>query len=240
MCEFKIESTLRANTKLYRYMSIESFMAFVETNRINLSNINIWDYKWEAILSKLPTVDDKGVRVERLYSFHQDIYGLCWSLAKESDAMWRIYSPNKTGLQISTSVRKFELIGDVKRWYLGKVKYFKTMKEAFEKIKSFQSPFGNALLKRYAFVHEKEVRFLTHNSVVNPSFQKASYIGLPVNSNLFIESIIVDPRADNWYVEVLRKYCQRIGLNSEPIKSKLYEIDPEYKIGWVKSYKTLS
>src|SRR5438552_2336902 len=34
------------------------------------------------------------------------LYGQCWSLLDESDAMWRIYSPNKAGVKIRTTVRK--------------------------------------------------------------------------------------------------------------------------------------
>ena len=94
------DSDLKPETKLYRYMSIETFMSFLETKRTTLTNVNSWDDKWEVILSKIPTVDDEGNPNPPLYSFYQYIYGQCWSLVEESAAMWRIYSPNHTGVRL--------------------------------------------------------------------------------------------------------------------------------------------
>src|SRR5258708_22613962 len=129
---FTIGSGLNPNTKLYRYINIESFISFVETKLFRLSNINSWDDKWEVILSKIPVVNDEDKVIVPLYSFYQQIYGQCWSLKKESDAMWRIYSPHKTGLQIETSVDKFKLIRGLKKCHIEKVIYFETIKELIE------------------------------------------------------------------------------------------------------------
>jgi hypothetical protein len=45
-------------------------------------------------------VDD--LQLEQGNSF----YGQCWSLTRESDAMWRIYSPNEDGVKVKTTIRK--------------------------------------------------------------------------------------------------------------------------------------
>ena len=100
---FEIDHDLSPDTKLYRYATLEHFMSFVETEQIHLTNVNLWDDKWEVILSKIPTVDEKGKRIFPLYSFYELIFGQCWSLAQESDAMWRVYSPNKTGFRITVA-----------------------------------------------------------------------------------------------------------------------------------------
>src|SRR5258705_3729434 len=102
----QIDEALTPETALYRYLPLESLVAFVESGLTVLTNINRWDDQWEAILAKVPTVNDKGEVEQPWYSFHQDIFGQSWTLLEESDAMWRIYSPTRTGLQLKTSVGK--------------------------------------------------------------------------------------------------------------------------------------
>jgi plasmid stabilization system protein ParE len=79
-----------------------------------------------------------------------------------SDAMWRIYSPTKTGLQLKTSVGKFQLIGGVERMHFGMIAYFETIPELFAMTEKRRSSFDDALVKRAAFQHEREVRYVTN------------------------------------------------------------------------------
>jgi hypothetical protein len=236
MNNFEIDPDLSPGTKLYRYIALEHFMSFVETKRIHLTNVNLWDDKWEVILSKLPTINEKGELIVSLYSFYELIFGQCWSLVQESDAMWRVYSPNKTGFRITTSVEKFKLIRGAKQWRLGKVTYFERIEDILEKAKSNWSPFSDALFKRSAFDHEHEVRFLTHRDFLDDDKEEKSHVNLPVNPREFIEGVTIDPRADEWYVETITKYCERIGLGITPVKSSLYETDPQLKVGWVRQW----
>lgn len=236
MDALQIDNELKPDTKLYRYIKLEAFISFVETKRIHMTNVNLWDDKWEVILSKIPTVDSKGRPNSPLYSFHQYIFGQCWSLVQESDAMWRIYSPSRTGIQIASSVDKFKLIGGFNRSYLGKVVYFETISDLIKKASSPKSPFDDALFKRIAFIHEREVRFLTHGDFLDQFKPKWTQISLPVDPSTFIESVTIDPRSDDWYVDTIARYCERIGLAVKPVKSSLYESDPHLKIGLVKKW----
>lgn len=71
---------------------------------------------------------------ERLNHQCMRYYGQCWSLTKDSDAMWRIYSNHKDGVRIKTTVGK--LISELEQTrgmiavvpYFGKVKYYSKMK----------------------------------------------------------------------------------------------------------------
>ena len=233
-----IDPELKSNTELFRYFNFESFISLVEGRQIILTNINVWDDKWEGILSKLPTVDDKGKETPPLYSFHQDILVQSWSLKEESDAMWRIYSPTKTGLRISTTVKRFNSIQGISRWHLGKVIYFQTLSEVIETIKPETSPFVEALYKRDVFEHEAEVRFLTHGQfLIDRDYEYgSSHVSFEINPTEFIESIAIDPRADEWFVETVQKYCERIGFPIHPVKSNLYEQDPQLKVGIVRTW----
>ncbi len=206
---FEIDNDLSSDTKLYRYVKLEHFMSFVERRHFHLTNVNLWDDKWEVILSKLPTLDDEGKLIYPIYSFHEHLFGQSWSLAQESDAMWRVYSPNSTGIQITTSAKKFKLVDGVERWHLGKVIYFKTIQELIELSKSHTSLFDDALFKRSAFEHEREVRFLTHGDFLDHFESEWKYASLLVDPIAFIEGITIDPRADEWYVDAITAYCQK-------------------------------
>lgn len=176
---------------------------------------------------KIPSVNANG----RLHvsSTYEDVYGQCWSRVKESDAMWRIYSPSKTGVQIATSGEKFTSLQYDNLCYLGNVTYFEGIADLLEKSKSSRKKraYDFALYKRAAFSHESEVRFLTHAQHLRI---RPTHISIPIDPPTFIEGVTIDPRAADWYVDAIAKYCERVGL-VVPVKSSLYEPDPHLKTG---------
>lgn len=228
----QIDQALTPETPVYRYLPFESFVAFVETGRTVLTNINQWDDQWEAILGKVPTVDEHGNPSSPSYSFHQDIFGQSWTLLDESDAMWRIYSPTRTGLQIRTSVGHFELIGDVERAHVGKIGYFESIAELLAMTATRKSPFDDALVKRAAFQHEREVRYLTNGHFLkNRVSIDEPRVTLPLDPAAFIKGVTVDPRAEDWYLEAVAAFANRAGLRCIPTRSRLYEPEPQLNIG---------
>lgn len=232
----EVDPDLNGETRLYRYLGLEALLAFLETRRTVLTNVNNWDDKWEVILSKIPNVDAEGNPDPPLYSFHQELFAQSWSLVEESDAMWRIYSPGRTGLRLQSSVSKFNLIGGLKRAYLGAVVYFDTVEDLLSKAKSRRSSFHEALLKRAAFQHEREVRFLTHAQFLDHFERGSTHISLPLDPSAFIEGITIDPRAEDWYVAAIASYCKRAGLHCAPVRSALYDSDPHLKLGLVRRW----
>jgi hypothetical protein len=170
------------------------------------------------------------------------MYGQCWSLHEESDAMWRIYSPHNEGVVIQTSVKKFHLLNEIKFAALGPVIYYDDLKRALDEIGSRRSyeRFTEAFLKRRAFEHENEVRLVTEDDpycLISPP-NGASWFNVGLDPRQFIEGITVDPRADDRYVEVLQKYCERVGIMAKPIKSTLYG-DMYEQTGLVTKYVTV-
>jgi hypothetical protein len=232
----QVDGGLNADTKVYRYVSVEAFLAFVETGRAVLTNINSWVDKWEAVLDKVPTIRVDGRPDEPLYSFHQDLFGQCWSLLHESDAMWRIYSPSRTGVQLTTSVSKFDLIRDAGHSYLGTVSYFTDLDHLLAQAGKQSTPFQTALFKRLAFEHEREVRYLVSGQSVEGTRITDTHITLPLDPAAFIERVTVDPRADDWYLEAIVRYSKRAGLRCIPARSRLYEPDPHLKLGIAKRW----
>lgn len=56
---------------------------------------------------------------------------------------------------------------------------------------------------------------------------------------VFIKSITFDPRADDWFVETMKKYCISKGFTCPVEKSLLYKKDFFDKVKLVKKYETV-
>jgi hypothetical protein len=224
-----IASELKADEKLYRYMSLSQFMSFVEQRKVYLSKIKNWDDSWEIPNSHLPVQLGDGSLTEVKGRFFDVFLGQCWSKNGDSDALWRIYSPDRQGIQIQTSVHKFKLMKDV-RGILAPAIYYPNsgLLSAFKEAesKTYQYPhLSYGLLKRTAFIHEDEVRFVTMNEIqfVKNCDPDKSVIYVDLDPFNFIENILIDPRANEWYEETIQSYCQRVGFDIVPVKSDLYQ-----------------
>jgi hypothetical protein len=221
---------LTEDTKLYRFISFRQFMSFVELKQTSLSRIKNWPDTWEVPSAHLPMQTDDGPIRFSLWNMHESMFGQCWSLHSESDAMWRIYSPLNEGVMIQTSVPKFSLLRGVKYAALGPVIYYDDLKVVLDEIdhpqqRGMYERFTGAFLKRRAFEHEKEVRLVTmddpHCLAKTPP-EGAARCNVDLDPLEFIEGIAIDPRADDHYVTVLQKYCERSGFLIKPVKSTLY------------------
>lgn len=218
---------LTDDTKLYRYVNLSHFISFVETKKTYLTNINNWEDTWEIPKNKIPT-EINGKIESPLWSIFDDMFGQCWSLEGSSDALWRIYSQHKEGLLLQTSVKKIKLMeSNIKFGMLAPVIYYDNLMETFnqiEKIKGPKSVFKDAFLKRNAFKHEKEVRLVTLNDerCLEKKIKNCTHLEIELNPIEFLEGITIDPRASDWYVDSIKKYCKRAGFSIIPKKSNLY------------------
>jgi hypothetical protein len=217
-------SRIEEDTYLYRYMSISQFLSLVEGRQLHLAKITSWDDTWEGALYKVPTQIEDGEIHLPSHSMGDDMFGQCWSLFKDSDAMWRIYSPNCEGIMIRTTAKKFCSISLPPISVLGRVYYGTHLPYPND-----VSTFDPALLKREAFEHEQEVRLL----VLLETDTDAIHVGIDVFD--FIEEIIIDPRASDWFVKTIQNYCKRIGFKISAEKSSLYDFDPT-KVGYVRRF----
>lgn len=223
-------SDLTGDTKLYRFISFRQFMSFVELKQTSFSRVKNWPDTWEVPPARLPMQMDDGPIKFSLWNMHESMFGQCWSSVCESDAMWRIYSPLNEGVVIQTSVKQFSLLHGVKYAALGPVIYYDDLKTALGEIdvhpqRGRYERFTGAFLKRRAFEHEKEVRLVTMadpQCLAETPPDGAVRFSVDLDPLQFIERIAIDPRADDQYVAVLQKYCERAGFLIKPAKSTLY------------------
>ena len=85
--------------KLHRILGIERFLQMLHEDSLTLIAPEKWDDPYEKALQK--HYEDGGILLNGT-----KVFGLCWSSEARSDALWRIYSPNKLGIKITTTVAR--------------------------------------------------------------------------------------------------------------------------------------
>jgi hypothetical protein len=230
---------------VYRIFSFERLKQLFVEKKLALVKPSLWDDPFENfILNSRGTFSDG---TEFTIGNRNSYYGQCWSLTKESDAMWRIYSPNKDGVKVKTTMRKlfqplFELGGIHKNLngneynltsFIGKVKYkgkksllnmLNDREKMSEKLYD-QSGRGQAstfYFKRKAFKHENEVR-LMYNDSENTSADE-NVFKFDFDPTVLIEEIVFDPRMEKNDYEAKKKLTKSWGFNKSIIQSGLYKI----------------
>ncbi|WP_202711329.1 DUF2971 domain-containing protein [Sporosalibacterium faouarense] len=226
--KLEIGDGLKSKDKIYRYISLSQFMSLVEKNRTYLTRLISWEDTWEVPSINIPVKKSNGEVEFPIYSGSSELFGQCWTLKEESDAMWRIYSPSKNGIKIGTSIEKLEHIQGLQHSAINKVYYYNDLMDGLnnrEKFKKMSHMFADGLIKRDAFEHENEVRLITRNDerFIGDKVSKGNYIEFPIDVVRFIEDIVVDPRAQDHYFSTIQYYCKRAGLTIKPTKSELYD-----------------
>ncbi|MEW8687321.1 MAG: DUF2971 domain-containing protein [Candidatus Thiodiazotropha sp.] len=188
---------------VYRIITKERLIELFQKGKNTLVHPSKWDDPYENFILK-SQVRMKSGEV-KAFDFHDNIYGQCWSRHKASDAMWRIYSPNKDGIRIKSTIRKLLsslYFGNVNKpsmsCVIGKVEYLTETKlnnyansiyvnGALSKDNLFRS----LLVKRRAFKHENEVRLLYFDLDYTNAGKLFSF---GIKPHELIDQIMIDPR----------------------------------------------
>lgn len=223
---------------IYRVFSIERLLELFELRKNTLVKPKLWDDPFENIAFKYLLKTEQGETHPS--SIGNLIFGQCWSLHQETDAMWRIYSPDKNGVKIKTTIRKLasslfsseDGIHQEKKHWIGKVKYF-SQQDIVAKLQgdhladiqfrdpSFRRRMSTLLMKRKEFSHEKEVRMLYNKLHTKPEEDIYQY---PINPVELFDQIIFDPRMNDYLISSIKDYLKRAGFNKYIGKSKLYQL----------------
>ena len=190
---------------IYRVMPFLRLMELIRDRRNTLTKPCLWNDPFENFILQGKGLLRNGQIVR--YGMRDSLYGQCWTLRRESDAMWRIYSNDSEGVKIRTTIRKlysslYEAANPSKRdvsCFIGKVVYL-----GREAIRSYltrpinleSSGVGvveTLLVKRIAFSHEKEVRLIYWADENNATADLFRYRIDPYD---LIEEVVFDSRLD--------------------------------------------
>ena len=226
------------NQKIYRIFNIKRFKEVITKNEMVLVTPSKWDDPFENFFLKANVINENG-EIGSLQNIAEKWYGQCWTLNIESDAMWRIYSPNKDGVRISTTIQElFSILWDDNnqfaglRYFIGKLKY-KTRSdiENFMRTTSFSDMalggqndnFARLLcIKRLEFEHEQEVRLLA-NDTDNTRGCDGCY-RIQFDYKKVFEDVCLDPRLDSQDFKDIKKSIEDLGCTLPITQSDLYKV----------------
>lgn len=230
------KSSNSKETYLYRIMPLCRFLQMLDSKKMYLPRVSQWEDPYELFLFKQHFVNSTGQEVDTL-SQASRIYGQCWSTVRKSDALWRIYSPDRLSVQIKTSVEKLNSlkerkVGNGLYLRLEQVKYM-SEKNLSDWIASLKTPMNSFLdslfLKRDSFSHEKEYRLIAWLADVDENNKPVAccpdHIDLSIDDPLqMIYEVSLDPRLTNEEVELLKNaIALRLGGKCRVSQSTLYK-----------------
>jgi hypothetical protein len=233
-------NNLDREQKVYRIFPLKRFEEILSSQELVLVRPSMWDDPFENFFLSVNVLDTNG-KLGSLQSIKDSWYGQCWTTNADTDAMWRIYSPNKDGVRVSTTVGKlFNAIYDQNdewaslKYFIVKVEY-KTKQEisTFMQNTSFwnvaiggqNDGFAKLLcVKREAFDHENEVRVLVSKTPDEMEKNNSCIYQIKIDFEKLFDDICLDPRLSDSEYQKLR--CGLISKTKLSIsQSDLYKFD---------------
>lgn len=226
--------THERNRFVYRITTIERLKEMFSLRLNTLVKPQLWDDPFENFIlgSRVQLKSGQIIR----YDLHERMYGQCWSFHKSSDAMWRIYAPEKNGVRLRSNISTLleQLHGaqpdSAARAHccIGRVRYLyaKRIRDAANSTFDdagigVEKLFGSLLVKRMAFSHEREIRLLYCE--LDDSAKASPLYAYPVDPNKLINQLMLDPRLSREEAESLKCEIRKTtGFQGEIKRSLLY------------------
>ncbi|MHB8094103.1 MAG: DUF2971 domain-containing protein [Candidatus Aminicenantales bacterium] len=217
--------------RIYRVIPINRLIGIFVNGLNTITKPRLWNDPFENFIMRGKGKLRDGTVVD--YGMKDSLFGQCWTLHRESDAMWRIYSPDSNGVKIRTTVRKlynslYNSIPSPKRdvsCFIGKVRYLnrRAIKRYLKTGLNIESTGAGIvetlLIKRIAFSHEKEIRLIywaEDSEALSELFQYR------IDPNYLIEEIVFDSRIDQNIFRIYKDHIKRLNFQGAIIHSSLY------------------
>lgn len=244
MWQKQIIGGLSPETRVFRVFPVSRLEEVFQSGRITLVRPRKWEDPCENQLYNITVIDRATGAAVSVESLRSCLYGQSWTLTEESDALWRIYSEDKRGVRVATTLGKLlRALWDgcggsdsVKslRCFLGKVNYhteadFQTrFGDGAHMLSgildgSGRAPVESLLMKREAFSHENEVRLIYQET--ETSVDHGNFWSFPVDPAALLDELCFDPRLPDECFEVLRQsFLKKYQFPGTIRKSELYRL----------------
>lgn len=206
-------------TPVMRYLDLARFLFLLEHKAIFCPAAIQFDDPFEGARSEGDTWEGRSDfnSVIRQHS-RRCTYVSCWYLGtRESVAMWQLYGGGSSpSVAVQTTFSKLKRLFEPKDFSVGLVGYVDFEIDRTDTgIISWQYFF-----KRGEYAHEKEVRAIKVGDLTGEGHLPPGIL-VPVSLSRFINKIIVAPKAQQWFVELLQRICIRYKLRIPIVESKL-------------------
>jgi hypothetical protein len=223
------------NDFLSRILNFDHLVDMIENKKLKFPRIASWDDTYENLLFKsdITMGGEKFGNIFRNFDFENKYFGLCWSYWEETDALWRIYSPQTDRVKIKVKIGN--LYDSIFNTYdieddssilpaFGRIVYVKKENlntifshEMFMDINLFMT-YNNLFLKRMEFEYENEFRTIL---VSLDSLPKVDLLEVPIDPLVLIEEIVFDPRISDELFDKYSAKLEKLGITNFK-KSELY------------------
>ncbi|MDN3617291.1 DUF2971 domain-containing protein [Vibrio gallaecicus] len=170
-------------------------------------------------------IEGLGAKTKETYKkLNKSIAVNCWHANPvESEAMWKLYSDNKKGVAIKTSIPSLQralthFVQDI-TVQVGAVKYMDFSDPNIDGRECVTDGHLSPLLKRSSFQHENEVRLFTVPTVSVESgaeIKPESHFVKALASEV-IEAVYISPFAGEPYTSSVKAICSKYGIPDEKV-----------------------
>lgn len=218
------------DTQIYRIFRPKYFFEMLEDKKMAMMKPELWDDPRENPLKRARFECEDG---EGSFAFADDLFCVCWSQCKESDGIWRAYSPENDNIMVSTTPRKLlcalknalpgEIVNNL--CFIGKVQYKKD-EEILNSLEDFYLDTSGVeiaktlLYKELSFLYEREVR-LIYNKISNGG--KDNIFKFNIEPNEVFEEIIFSSKITEKLENEYKYRLKELGYNFKICKSKIYD-----------------
>ena len=232
---------------VYRITTVERLKELFASRSNTLVKPKLWDDPFENFILGSKVRLKTGEIV--VYNYHERVYGQCWTFHKASDAMWRIYAPEKNGVRLRSTIATLRRELDRAhpdhtdaKCCVGRVRYLSSRKMKQVANSTFDDYgigvdrlFNSLLIKRPAFSHERELRLL-YFEMDNSKYGEETY-SYEVDPHAMISQIMLDPRLPLDTVKSMKEGIRSATGFEGPIKRSLLYATPRNNILGVSDWK---
>lgn len=236
------------NIYLFRIITVQKAIDLFENKHLVLIKPSSWKDPFENLISKVTFYKkSKKINNDIIYKFSylENVFGLCFTLGRESNLMWDAYTPYSNGVRIKINLEKLKNVikkdknFDFTKFTFKKVDYvmyndlISTLNDAKTLIKLFKNQ-GPELLKyffqkRREYKDEREFRIIYDAN--KTEYELRTTVEIKIEPSKLIENIRFDPKMNDKDCDALTKYFNRCGIDKRKIvRSLLYKYNPSRTI----------
>lgn len=200
-----------SDIKLWRYMDVTKFLWLITEKKLHFGRLDQFQDEYEGSSTKRTLegirrfMEERGQPADdnfgRIYQDSREkMYVNCWYCGNdESEAMWRLYCPDRNGVAIQTTYNKLtKSIEKDERLFIGLVKYADYDSLSFPDANVFYP----IMHKRIAFRHESEVRVVCRVDAQEGEEQPLGF-ALDWDPKQIVETIFVDPYGPQYHFQAI-------------------------------------
>lgn len=229
-----------SSVKVWRYMDFAKFIWLLKEKKLFLSRVDKLGDPYEGshtiktiqgieeFLHRHKAKEGWGHLAEIYRQARAETYVCCWHEGEyESEAMWRLYSPNGNGVAIQLTYQ--ELVHSIENQheiFIGRIRYIDYSREWFPDANIYHP----IMHKRIAFSHEREVRMVCRSGGQRyepmPENGTLPFTSVPWDPARWVHKIYVDPYAPKYFFEAVDAVIDSMmpGIRSRLVWSQMREL----------------